>query len=526
MAPKPSPLDQGETFANRTFGCSESEASRTKLFSFEEQENLEPPQQNNHNEDVQPLKAKYCGPIRPIVHIPKRSSSFFQRQQLRDPARQIMARNSLSHLSLVSATSEPPGTEHTTQFDAGMMLREGDFLDRTFDNLENATCHRTSISKAPPAPIFSCNSAGNGQHINFEVANDIAALSSAKQQGYKIEQFDKKNDEDPEGHMPTSGPPWMLGDSKLEEKASGIETPAWRSPERAVEIFKKNMAEYIFENFHSLICREDRLPVLRNEVAKQVALPQLQQLNSKDHGAVDEDAENGKPSPLNLHQTMSDSKSEKMKSVCQNVFTNREASSTECSSEIYLRNPSLRRDALFPIRHEDDASSTLGSIFRTGTMLLADGSIMVPEEHSNRWIQRQERRATPYSPGRMCKLSSTAQKTSSNSSIHLSRERSLMDRPRGSGESSEGDTERTATGRHQKCVYTHGGCESVVIPRQTTREKKVRGFRTNTSNQGSAEDIECQHFWKQIAFAATVLLLACGLTVFAMSFFWPSRKIA
>jgi hypothetical protein len=525
MAPKPSPLDQGETFANRTFGCSESEASRTRLFSLEEQENLEPPQQNNHNEDVQPLKAKYCGPIRPLVHTPERSSSFFLRKQVRDRAGQMMARNSLSQLSLVSTTSEPPNTEYTTQSDAGMILREGDFLDRTFDNVENVTCHRTSISKAPPAPIFSCNSAGNGQHINFEVANDIAVLSSAKQQGYEIEQFDKKDDVDPKRCTPTSRPPLMLGDSKLEENASGIGTPGWRSTERAIAIFKKNMADYIFENFHSITCREDRSPVLRNEVAKQGVLPQVQQLNSNEHGAADEEPGNGEPSILNPHQTLSDSKSEKMMSVCKNIFTNGEVSSTEFSSEIYLQNPSLRRNPLAPIRYEDDTPPIQGSKLRTGMMLLADGSIMAPEEHSNRWIKHQERRAISYSSCRMCKLSSTSQQTQSKSSIHLSRESSLLDIPGGFRESSEGDTEGTAPTRHQKCVYIHGGSESVVIPRQTYGEKNVREFRTNMSNQGSADDIERQHFWKQIAFAATVLLLACGLTVFAMSFFWPSRTI-
>jgi hypothetical protein len=531
MVPKPRHLDQGEIEIESSFGSTETSAAGYPRHSgVFQQENLEPSQRDLHDENLQPPQAKNSGLIRPVVHVPKHTNSWFVRKQQRDPGDQLMARPSFPGSSLVSASFEPPETSQTKLSDAGIMSREGDFLDRTFDNVENVTCHRTSISPTPPAPIFSCSSNDNGHLQESVVAFDVAALSSAKQQGYNIEQFDQNDDEDHEMQTSTPGhPPLLPVNSTLEETTSNVGAPAWANTERAVAVPKKDMLDYIFENFHSVMCREDRSLPNRIEDSKPAALPQLpplHQRNKKEQGALDEKADNEEPSPLNLHQTLSDSESENMMSGCNSIFTDGGASSTGVSTDISSRNPSVRRGAFLPIRYEGDIPSTQGSKLRTGMMLLADGSVVVPEEFSNTWIQRQKRRASPYSSDWMYQSYSNSQQTQSNSSLQLSRENSLLDMFSRSGEASEEESRRIASLQHQKLARTNGGREKFIVPRQAFDGENVKGVQIKMSSPSSAEDIDRQHFWKQVAFTAMVLLLACGLIVVAMAFFWPANKMA
>jgi hypothetical protein len=514
MAPKPRPLDERDTVLHSNFGNTENPASgnpnHVGVFSLEheQQENLEPSQRVNHTENVQSPQAKNAGPIRPYVHVTKRAPTWFARKQERDPTEQFMDRQSMS---------DQQENKRTTQSDYGIMLREGDFLDRTFDNVENVTCHRTSISKAPPAPIFSCNSPGNGHYLNSEVEYDIAALSSAKQQGYNIEQFDENDDVDQVVQTSTSGrPPLVPVNSILEEQSSGAGAPRWDNAERADSVPKKDMLDLIFENFHGLIWPEDRSLAIRTEHTNQRESPQLQtqQRNETNQGTGDDDSDNGELAILSLNKTLSDSKSEKMMSGCNSILTNGGMPPTGFSSEISPTNPSFRREAFDPIRNEYATPPNQGSKLRTGMMLLADGSIVELEENSKRWIKRQQRSTAPSSSGTMYTTSSNAQK--SNSSIRLSRESSLLDMLSRSGEASESEMRRMSSLRNQKRMRS---------PRQTYDEEKTRGDRTKTRNTGSVEDIESQNFWKQVAFAATVLLLACGLILVAISFVWPLHKM-
>jgi hypothetical protein len=268
------------------------------------------------------------------------------------------------------------------------------------------------------------------------------------------------------------------------------------------------------------MCREDRSIAIRTKDSKQVVLCQ-----ANEQGDVIEVIDNGDPSPLNLHQTLSESKSENMMSGCNSIFTNRGTTSVGLSTEVSSRNSSFRQEATAPSHNEVTVPPTQGSKFRTGMMLLADGSIVVPEEHSNRWIQRQQRKQSSYSRSKINTVSSNPQQIHSNSSIHPRRENSLLDMLSRSGDASQEEKGRMASVRHQKRVRIKGGNEIFIIPRQTYDEEQGRGVRTQISSPDSAEDTERQNFWKQVALAATVLLLACGLIVIAISFFLPVHKM-
>jgi hypothetical protein len=535
MAPKPKPLDQGEILVGNSFGSTDEGATlgnptQVGVMSLEHQENLGPASQQYHNENLQPLSGDNSGAAGPIIHSPIRTTPWYLRNQQRDPNGHKMSRKSVSpsNTAACGMKHDPPETRQITSASNGIMMREGDFLDRTFDNVENVTCHRTSISKAPPAPIFSCSAPGNEGSLEAEEAFDLAALSLAKQQGYKIEQYDEYEEEGHEVPLPTQTagrPPLVPVNSMLEERQSGIRASESANTERAVVGPKRDMLDYIFENVHGIMCREERSLAIRPEDTRQIEMAQQpgdQPQQRQPEIAVDNDGESGEPSPLNLHNTVPGQKSDGLVSGCDSLFAGR--SSADFSESASRKSSANRRDPFAPIQYQDETPSTNGSKPRTGMMLLADGSIVVPGEHTNEWIERRRRRAVPYSAGGMSTASSNRPPSQSNSSVRVSRESSLLDMVSRSGDASDDETSRV---RQQKRVQTNGRGETIIFPRQSFDEEEVRVARGSSKVKGpvSAQDMERQHFWKQVVFATTILLLACGLIVFAMSFFWPTHKM-
>lgn len=530
MAPKPRPLHEVEIVIDNDYGSNEGPTragnpNQTGGFSLEQQENVEPSRQqdNGQNENVQSTG--------PIIHSPKRTTPWLMlQQQQRETAGRIIARKSLSPSNLYAcANYDPPETRENTSSNTGIMMREGDFLDRTFDNVENVTCDRTSIAKAPPAPIFSCNAPGNGSNLETEQAIDIAALSSAKQIGYNIEQFDGHDSGDQEMQPSSSGsdpdrPPLVPVNSILEEQQFGVAPSELANTKRSVAPPKRDMLDFIFENVHTMICREDHSSAIQLEDSQQIELQLRQPHWEEQQHAVDGGSDEGEPSSLNLHQTLPNSKTEGLIDGCNSIFTNGEMSSA-VHSETSSKTASYRRDPFAPIRYEDGTPSTHDSKPRTGMMLLADGSIVVPEGYSNRWVQHQQRKVSSYGNAGMPTPSSNHPSSRSGSSIHTNRESSLLDMVSRSADASEEDAARLTPLRSQKRVRTDGGSETIIIPRRGYDEEDARGVGTEVKGTVSAEDMERQHFWMQVAFAATILLLACALIVFAFSFFWPTHKM-
>ena len=108
------------------------------------------------------------------------------------------------------------------------------------------------------------------------------------------------------------------------------------------------------------------------------------------------------------------------------------------------------------------------------------------------------------------------------------RESSLLDLASGSVDEpgNDGQVLRSSLKNKKSPVskrVSHGGSQTIIIP---PRDGEIDEEQGQTKSGVTAEErLENQHFWKQVAFAATILLLACGLIVFALSFFWPVEKL-
>ncbi|KAG7369134.1 hypothetical protein IV203_031877 [Nitzschia inconspicua] len=538
MAPTPLPLDQEVTLSESRFGSiedaaifSENPINEAGGYSLEQQENigrLAHDHKLNQSENTRPLHPDNSQPRVPMVNAPKRSASWFVRKEQKDPNGHNGKSMSPSNTNY-GEKLDPPETRQTTPCVGGIMMREDDFLDRTFDNVENVTCHRTSISKAPPAPIFSCNTPGNGNALRMVDEIDLAVLSLAKQQGYNIEQYHRNDIEDDEGQPSpplSEHPPLIPVNSIIEgQQSGGHKASQMTISESAVVVPKRDMLDFFFENVHSMVCREDRSLAIGAEDTKKIEIePQEIEKQQQPAASICVDGNSsGESSPLNLHQTVLDQKSDGPGKGCDGIFTSVSKAASDVS-ETCSRNPSYRREPFAPIRFEEQIPSTNGPKLRTGMMLLADGSIVVPGEHSNEWIDRQRRRSLQSANGGMSSVSSSRPPFQNSPSIQAIRESSLLDKMSRSGDASDGNAQRV---KHQKRARTDGKNQTFFIPDQSDDEECARGVRALSKEKSSlsAEDIERKNFWKQIILASVILLVACGLIVFAMSFFWPAHKM-
>lgn len=174
MAPKPRPLDQLEVVLdeNRFGGVAETSPAygntvRTGGFAVEQQENMGGASANepialNHNEKALPLQVENS---KGIIQGSHRTTPWYLRkkqlQQQRDPNGHKMSRKSMSpsnaltcSIGATDSKSDPPETrQQPTPLSKSVMLREGDLLDRTFDNVENVTCHGRPSPKLHQLPF-------------------------------------------------------------------------------------------------------------------------------------------------------------------------------------------------------------------------------------------------------------------------------------------------------------------------------------------------------------------------------------
>ena len=536
---------------DQSFGSTE----RREMNSMQQRQQQQQQQyQQNYPQHAQhPSRRASPTAAAPISHPPKRTMFWPTKKEQKDPNGHKVSSKSPSNL--IDRKADPPEGRQVSSGSPGFMTREGDLLDRTFDNVENVTCSRTSASRAPPAPVFACTT-------------DFAVLSNAKRQSYSIEQcvgdenHDSTNNQSPpsatasEGVFQTAapiergeveatyGPLVVPVNSILEEpkQVVGEDASGSTRAEKAVaskEEKKQDMLDYFFEGVQSMICREDRSPAIKPEDSMQVEIPlqkeyeqqqqqqqlqqrQRQELQQKSQlrppverpprlnivdATIDGNNSSDDPSPLNLHPVVSGSDANGMANACDNLFTkgrcvgnNEDAPSTSAASPHPAHGPA-----------SEAARSTMP---RTGMMLLPDGSVVVPGERSDHW--------TPANRNHSLYAMKGAQHLSSRNMIQqhppsVRRDSSLLDMASGSVNSSDKDPHRRSI-RSQKRVRMTGGSQSVTIPHRLD-------YYSDEEAQMEAEDtlraVERQHFWKQVALAGTILFVACGLIVFAMSFFWP-----
>jgi hypothetical protein len=517
MAPKPKPLQQEDIVIDGHYGSSDSGQNVAQPVSAggKDLRNQSQPQQH------QPIQE----PRRAALPIP-----WFMRKdkEQRDPNGHVVSGKSPS--SFETNKADPPESKQS-----GILTREGDFLDRTFDNVENVTCHRTSMSEAPPEPIFSCTPLP----VENDAAADIVALSSAKQQSYNIEQYDEDGNENEiqekrNTPSPVSArPPLVPVNSILiEEQNVDVMPSESANTEKAVQAersgHKRDMLDYLFENVQSMMCREDPSPAIGPNDTQQVKLPQVNAaqfqcaapaaVQVEDEGVTQD--EEGGDSPMNLHQIISDNpNSDGLVNACDSIFaTGKSNDASEAPS-------SRRREPFAPIRYTDSTPSSHGRP-RTGMMLLADGSIVVPEATSQRWARQAQRSARSTHSGGTSTLSSQHWSKSPSSAISMIRESSLLDMASGSVDEPghDGQVRRSSLRDKKRAVskrVSHGGTQTIIIPPRDYDEEQAQDKHGATAE----ESLENQYFWKQVAFASTILLLACGLIIFALSFFWPAEKL-
>jgi hypothetical protein len=108
----------------------------------------------------------------------------------------------------------------------------------------------------------------------------------------------------------------------------------------------------------------------------------------------------------------------------------------------------------------------------------------------------------------------------------MSRENSLLDLVDGGSQedrSEEEEEDRLAALRMkkrsiEKRVQLNG---DFFVPRELDDDVDVESEQYELRSPAvSIEDMERQHFWKQLALAGAIVLVATGLILFAISFFW------
>jgi hypothetical protein len=233
------------------------------------------------------------------------------------------------------------------------------------------------------------------------------------------------------------------------------------------------------------------------------------------------------PSPIKLHPIVTDPGSDVFSNVCD--FTKGKETEPESTPGSSIQHNTPVYKELDPM-YRQEAGLPSNVTPHAGMILLPDGNVAIASPATarrHRLLQKQ-----PSSKKQNDKVFVQQHQhiqtdfQSPQNSIRMSRENSLLDLVDGGSQedrSEEEEEDRLAALRMkkrsiEKRVQLNG---DFFVPRELDDDVDVESEQFELRSPAvSIEDMERQHFWKQLAFAGAIVLVATGLILFAISFFW------
>lgn len=489
MAPKPKPLHQGEhLFGNdviRIEACDDRrDADERGTASTLREDRTQ--QRLGGACGFQPLPEQEQEVV--VIRAPRRSLDSRNVAIRTSPLDLKKTKDSTGRILLKRS---PPSSKR--QDPVGIMMRNDDLLDRTFDNVEHFVCKAktTRSSKAGlPPPIFSCTDS---------MSDDRFELSNAKLLGNAIEVNHG-------GETDTTGVMADLGRVSILDERSGVD-----DSNGSTQLNKRRasgqMLGFLFESVNGILGRETQVAATQSPTTSDVTV------DTKE-----------KSSPTTLHPIVGGDKEISVLNSCGYVFNPVDPTirgEPKTTSVISGGRPSQYTSV--------DASVTTKAshtVPADGMMLLPDGSIVSPSQYKTE--QQRQLQLKKQQRGQIY--------LNEHISLRMSRENSLLDLEAGLGPEEETDQSsaevdnRLERLRQKKRVLeerlsrkTVATTDSIFIPRDHTR--KASSVKEKAGNSPvSVEQIERSQFRKRVVLAVTICLVACALVIFAMSFFWPLSR--